>query len=373
MPLVNTAPNRLLSGQSVSLLQALVVGSWAATGVMASGALLASALITAAVQPGRSVWRPVALFALGSGLLAIGAVCGQYATAVIGTSTGLERTSLGSGFWLTALWVWLAVSDIMRQGRQSTVQMAGYWAVLMTSVMALLLVGTVADLSTLQEYANRDGDFWRALGQHIHIIALTACMTVSFGLPLGVAIHRHPRWAGWIFPVLNLVQTIPSIALFALLMAVLAALGKLLPFLPAWGIRGVGLAPAVLALTLYSLLPLVRSTYQGLAQVPHAVIESAQAMGLSRQQQFWRIEIPLALPVLLSGLKVFLIQSIGLTAVAALIGAGGLGSLMFEGLFSSALDLVVLAVVPMVVLAWLVEGLFLILGHWSLKWTRRHA
>jgi osmoprotectant transport system permease protein len=171
--------------------------------------------------------------------------------------------------------------------------------------------------------------------------------------------------------VLNLVQTIPSIALFALLMTLLASLGKLFPLLPAIGIQGVGMAPAVLALTFYSLLPLVRSTFEGLSQLPKAVGESAQAMGLSRSQQLWQIELPLALPVLLSGLKVMLIQTIGLTAVAALIGAGGLGTLMFEGLFSSALDLVVLAIVPIVVLAWLAEALFMGLNALSSRWVRR--
>ena len=141
-------------------------------------------------------------------------------------------------------------------------------------------------------------------------------------------------------------------------MAALAWLGAVFPLLPAWGIQGIGLAPAVLALTLYSLLPLVRSTFEGLASVPAAAVESARAMGMSGRQRLWQVELPLAAPVMLSGLKVMLIQTIGLAAVAALIGAGGLGALMFEGLFSSALDLVLLAVAPIVVLAWCAEGLF---------------
>lgn len=340
---------------------------------MASGALLAIAVSTAVLRPGHRAWRPLALLALGSGLLGTAAVAAQYATQARGASSGLARTSLGSGFWLTALWVWLAASDVLRQARVAVVTAAAYWTWILASALALLLAGTFNDLSTLQEYTNRDEDFWRALRQHMHILFLTVGLTTAVGLPLGIAIHRDPRWAGRVFPVLNLVQTIPSIALFALLMALLASVGKLFPTLPAWGVRGVGLAPAVLALSLYALLPLVRSTYEGLAQVPLAVRESAQAMGLSSRQQFWHIEVPLALPVLLSGFKVLLIQTIGLTAVAALIGAGGLGSLMFEGLFSSAMDLVVLAIVPMVVLAWLVEGLFSILHHWSQKLTRKQA
>ena len=169
--------------------------------------------------------------------------------------------------------------------------------------------------------------------------------------------------------LLSLVQTVPSIALFGLLMALLAWLGTLIPVLPAWGIQGIGLAPAVLALTFYSLLPLVRSTYEGLSNLPSALSESGRAMGLSSTQLLWQVELPLAAPVILSSLKVMLVQTIGLAAVAALIGAGGLGALMFEGLFSSALDLVILAVVPIVVLAWLAEALFLVLSTLSHRWN----
>jgi osmoprotectant transport system permease protein len=170
---------------------------------------------------------------------------------------------------------------------------------------------------------------------------------------------------------LNLVQTIPSIALFGLLMAALAWLGAVFPVLPAWGIHGIGLAPAVLALTLYSLLPLVRSVVEGLANVPVAAVESAHAMGMVGRQRLWHVELPLAAPVILSGLKVMLVQTIGLAAVAALIGAGGLGALMFEGLFSSALDLVVLAVAPLVVLAWCAEALFAAMAALFPTWIRR--
>jgi len=237
-------------------------------------------------------------------------------------------------------------------------------------VVALLATGALDALSTVKAYGNRSDDFWRALWQHLHIVLLTTVLTVGIGLPLGVAMHRRPAWANRVFPVLNLVQTVPSIALFALLMGFLSVLGAHFPLLPALGIQGVGLAPAVLALTFYSLLPLVRSTFEGLAHLPRAYAEAGTAMGLSSRQLLWQVELPLALPVLLSGLKVMLIQTIGLTTVAALIGAGGLGSIMFEGLFSSALDLVLLAVVPIVVLAWLAEALFTVLHTFARRQAR---
>ena len=189
------------------------------------------------------------------------------------------------------------------------------------------------------------------------IVAATVAATSLIGLPLGVMLHRHRRGQPRVFAVLNLVQTIPSIALFGVLMAALAVLVQHFPVWGRWGVKGVGMTPAVMALTLYSLLPLVRNVCAGLEQVPQGVREAALGMGLSRIQRLWQVELPLALPVLWSGYSVMVVQAIGLTAVAALIGAGGLGALMFEGLFSSALDLVMLAVIPIVMLSWAAQAL----------------
>jgi osmoprotectant transport system permease protein len=121
--------------------------------------------------------------------------------------------------------------------------------------------------------------------------------------------------------------------------------------LAALGISGIGLAPAVIALVLYSLLPIVRNTTEGLSSVSPAAIESAHGIGMTPGQVFWRIEAPLALPVFLSGLRIATVQAIGLTAVAALIGAGGLGTMMFQGLFANAHDLVLLGALPIIALA----------------------
>src|SRR5258708_38727866 len=111
------------------------------------------------------------------------------------------------------------------------------------------------------------------------------------------------------------------------------------------GLRG------VIGLVVYSLLPLPRNTAEGLAGVSAAALEAGRGLGMTQRQLLWRVEMPLALPVILSGLRVAAIQAVGLTAVAALIGAGGLGAIMFQGLFADALDLVLLGVVPIVLLA----------------------
>jgi osmoprotectant transport system permease protein len=369
LPLLSEAPNRLLSGKGKSLLEALAQGGSAWLAAAAVWALLGGLLVLyrqlrpahTCASYGLLAWFAVLVWALC-------AVSGQVASAHQTQTEGLGRATLSSGFWLTLVLVWLGANETLRGLRQTRTLTPVFWASLVAGLLALLALGQLDALSTLKEYANRQEDFARGLRQHLGIIGLTVLITVATGLPLGIWLHRHRPWAARVFPLLSLVQTIPSIALFGLLMALLAWLGSIFPLLPAWGIQGIGLAPAVVALTFYSLLPLVRSTYEGLGHVPAAASESAQAMGMSDSQRLWQVELPLAAPVIVSGLKVMLIQTIGLAAVAALIGAGGLGSLMFEGLFSSALDLVILAVVPIVLLAWCAEALFAAIAAVSPSW-----
>ncbi|WP_256743525.1 ABC transporter permease, partial [Cronobacter sakazakii] len=130
------------------------------------------------------------------------------------------------------------------------------------------------------------------------------------------------------------------------------------PALGALGVSGTGLAPALIALTLYALLPLVRGVVAGLGQVPDAVRESARGVGMSAWQRLWHVDVPLALPVWLRSLRVVAVQTVGMAVVAALIGAGGFGALVFQGLLSSALDLVLLGVIPVVALAVVLDALF---------------
>ena len=144
-------------------------------------------------------------------------------------------------------------------------------------------------------------------------------------------------------------------------MAPLALLATSFPTLGRAGISGVGLAPAVIALTLYGLLPVVRGTLAGMQQVPSAMVQAARALGLTRFQILISVELPLALPVLLGGVRTAAVSSVGLAAVTALIGAGGLGSILFEGLFANAQDVVLLGVLPIIALGVLVDALFKVL------------
>ncbi len=159
-----------------------------------------------------------------------------------------------------------------------------------------------------------------------------------------------------------MIQTVPSVALFGLLIAPLAGLASQFPWMAQLGVSGTGMTPAVIALVLYALLPLVRGVVTGLQQVPREALESAVAMGMSSGQRFRLVQLPLALPVLLRSLRVVSVQTVGMAVVAALIGAGGFGALVFQGLLSSALDLVLLGVIPTIALAVVVDALFALWG-----------
>ncbi|HBT4707748.1 TPA: ABC transporter permease, partial [Klebsiella quasipneumoniae subsp. similipneumoniae] len=228
----------------------------------------------------------------------------------------------------------------------------------------LLAAGALDQLSLLKEYANRQEVFDDALRQHLLLLFGTLLPGLLIGLPLGVWLWRRPRWQAPAFTVLNVIQTIPSVALFGLLIAPLAGVARYFPALGELGVSGTGVAPALIALTLYALLPLVRGVVTGLQQVPQDALESATAMGMSAGQRFRQVQLPLAMPVLLRSLRVVSVQTVGMAVVAALIGAGGFGALVFQGLLSSALDLVLLGVVPTIALAVVVDALFALWGAW---------
>src|SRR5258708_3421984 len=174
---------------------------------------------------------------------------------------------------------------------------------------------------------------------------------VLVALPLGILCHRAPSLRPGVLGTLNVIQTIPSIALFGILMVPLAALAASMPLAARLGIRGIGAAPAAVSLFLYSLLPITANTVAGLKRVPPAAVEAAHGMGMTRRQVLISIELILALPVILTGIRIVLVQNIGMVTIAALIGGGGLGTFVFQGIGQTAIDLVLLGAIPIVVLA----------------------
>nr|WP_226860798.1 ABC transporter permease [Enterobacter hormaechei] len=350
LPFVNVAPNRLVSGEPRALWQI-----WSFTPLLL-GAALAST-VALAFWPGRAaLW--LTLLLSEALFIVLFWSAGQAATQMASVESPLARTSIGSGLWLWLALCLLVCSDAIRRLTPLPVWRwllnAQFWVI----PLLILFSGDLNQLSLLKEYANRQEVFDNALAQHLTILFGTLIPALLLGVPLGIGCYRHPSRQGAVFTVLNVIQTIPSVALFGLLIAPLAGLVKSFPALAAAGIAGTGLTPALIALMLYALLPLVRGVVAGLSQVPPDVLESAHAMGMSARQCFWKIQLPLALPLLVRSLRVVTVQTVGMAVIAALIGAGGFGALVFQGLLSSALDLVLLGVVPTIALAVVLDALF---------------
>lgn len=356
------APNRLLSGRPISVAAAaegadllLLLSLWVPGIVLLAGAFM---------PPRRAVHGVVALSAAAF-MVALSWLAGAHASALADTSAPAARTSLGAGFWALLACAALALMDSAKRLNLSRAAAVAGGAVIAAALVLLAATGVLDQLSLAREYAVRREVFADALARHLAIVTGALLPALAIGLPLGMLAQRRRRLAAWLFPVLNAVQTIPSIALFGLLLVPLAALAVAFPRLAQLGISGVGLAPALIALVLYLLLPVVRNAAEGLAGVSPAVIEAARGMGMSARQILWRVEFPLALPVLLSGLRIATVQAVGLAAVAALIGAGGLGAIMFQGLFANAPDLTLLGALPVIALALAADGLLRLLTAWA--------
>ena len=367
LPFVSSAPNRLVAGEGVVLLALWPTLGWPVALVMVG---LLALLVSAWLTP-----RGSEVACGGLALLLMPALlwlAGAQAASAVRAAAPLATTSLASGFWLATLLLGLMVAEGLQRWRAGAAARAAVGLLGLVLFGGLLVSGACDALSLFKEAGNRPEGLASAVARHLHIVGLALACTLCLGLPLGWLAAHRPGVGRALLPVLNVLQTIPSIALFGLLMAPLAWLASTVPVLGRAGISGVGMAPAVLALTLYGLLPVVRATWAGLTQLPLGVLQAARGLGMSAGQRLLRVELPLALPVVLGGVRTAAVQTMGLAAVTALIGAGGLGAVIFEGLFSAAQDVVLLGVLPLVALGAATGSALQALTDWAQRATHSH-
>ncbi len=434
-------PNRLVAGAAFAPAAVsatptyLLLGAW----------LL---LLVVALLPSKARFAAAPLAAAASLLVLY--LCGLGATLLIAGQPSSARVSLGIGFWLAvvACYVaWFAAAQVSTGARGRLLTPA----VLVTLAGAtyLLATGHLADLGLAREFVSQGTDFRAELGRHLALAGTSLLVGTAIGLPVAVIAHRSAKMAAWVLPTVAFFQTVPSLALFGVLLAPLARLGQgvslgttlllgllllplaLLPWLgrplravvlvlaalpallyvtvlsttfagvlaallagnapapfggagpslaeplAALGVRGIGAAPALIALTLYTLLPIVRNTYEGLRAVPEAAVQAGRGMGMGPRQLLLRVELPLALPLMFEGLRAAAVLTMGITTVAYLIGAGGLGVFIQRGIDQVVSDLVLLGALPVIVLALLADGLLhglsLLLMAPPLRHGARHA
>ena len=211
-------------------------------------------------------------------------------------------------------------------------------------------------MSALASYFwERRQDILALTGQHLLLVAVSTLLAAAVGIPLGIWLTRRPKLARPILGLAGVVQTIPSLALF----------GFLLP-LPLIG--GIGARTAIVALLVYAMLPLLRNTYAGILSVDPAIVEAATGLGMTPRQRLWWVELPLALPVVLAGVRIATVVSIGLATIAAAIGAGGLGVLIYRGIAIVDNRQILAGAVPAALLALAADGLLGALERRQSKW-----
>lgn len=334
-------PNRIAQGETKSIIQlldqpaiivlVLVWLAWAGIGLLVRN----------------RNWR---LIIAGLACVVLLVSLGMTATTLAAGKSAVRVTPSGA-FWALFGVFTLSLTDALLRFRLKPYQKLLFLVLFVALMGGLIMSGMLDSLAVMREYLQRKTQFWDEGARHLNLTFSSLGIALLIGLPLGIASFMVPKIRGAVLQTLSLVQTIPSLALFGLLMVPLSYLAAHSEWAAAIGIRGIGVAPALIALVIYSLLPVVANTVVGLNNVSESVRDAGRGMGLTRAQMLFQIELPLAFPVILTGIRIVLVQAIGLVTVAALVGGGGFGTFVFQGVGQTATDLVLLGALPTVFLA----------------------
>ena len=426
--------NRIVQGEAYS-----AFGLPLALTLLLLAVWVALALCSIVTFPG----RPWALGLLASAGLLVGIILiGQGTQALLSEveNASRARVSLRGGVWVTLLAYYIGIFGALGELRGPKWKAALMVAPGLLGALLLIALGTLNDLGLAREFAVRGEDFAAEVVRHLALAGTSVFLAAAIGVPAAIQAARSEQVAAFVLPTASLLQTLPSLALFGLMLGPLAQLGNgvsvgaallfvflgfavsaaliwgfqrvrqrlvkglggvylgvivlvvLVPLalltvvlavflndlivavfslnfsglslpatfaapLSALGVRGIGTAPALIALTLYALLPIVRNCYTGIKEVPKSAIDAGRGMGMSQQQILRRVELPLALPLIVEGLRASAVLTIGIATVAFLIGAGGLGTFIESGISQQVPDLILLGAIPIILLALLVDAL----------------
>ncbi len=335
------APNRIVPPRAIAVMD---VTAW---GVLGPAAIAAGAAL---LLPGRA-----ACVACGVALCGLLAGLGDVAGRLAGASES-ARLGPAAGSWIAIGALLLAARLALGRTQAGAAMRAAAVVGFVVAVAALLVMGLLDDLALVREARARGDEIAAALAAHLQLVAAALLPALVVGAALGAMAFARPRSAAAVMGVLGALQVIPAMALFALLIEPLAALGRAVPALREAGLRGIGGAPAVLGVFLYLLLPIAAAMRAALAAAPAAAVDAARGMGFAPAALLVRVRLPLGAPVLLGGVRTAAVQAVGLVTLGALVGAGGFGVLMFQGLGQFAPDLILLGALPVAALALLVDA-----------------
>lgn len=338
MNLIEHKPNRISQGLKYS--------SFEFFGPMAVGLLILWGILIA-LSFYEKKHKNLAVFTLTS-ILTLGLFyflqlkTGQY---IGGESSA--RITLASGFYLQIFSIYMLLSTYAGKIKDYRyIKWLGFLSIF-GILYYFISSGAFDDLSLIKEYNIKKSQFNENLKIHA-LLTLGSVITGSLiAIPLGFLAYSKKSLEDKIMLPLSIIETIPSLSLFGVLLVPLSRLGDL-AFFDALGVSGIGWAPAYIALSLYTLLPIGRNTLTGFYSVEKNIREAAKGMGMSKFQILKNIELPLAFPVIFTGIRIAFIQTIGGAVLAGLVGGGGMGSFVFLGLGEASPDLILLGVIPIV-------------------------
>jgi osmoprotectant transport system permease protein len=286
-------------------------------------------------------------------LLVVGVLwlTGVAADSAIEAGDTVARYSIGGGAWISMFAAFTLFMSGRREVGADTKAGLALSVTLPAALAALVASGALHDLGIAAEYRNVSRNFWSWVGLHLTLSAGAVLVAVLIATWLGVVAHRNKRIAEPLLTVTSLFQTIPGLAMIGILAVPLGMLVSGVPAVRRLGIGTIGWAPVAIALTLYALLVIARNTYAGLQSVPEATVEAGRGMGLSSGQILRKVQLPLAAPVLFSGIRTAVQQTIGNATLGVFVGAATLGRPIFGGVSQTADDLTLLGSVTLVVLA----------------------
>jgi osmoprotectant transport system permease protein len=224
------------------------------------------------------------------------------------------------------------------------------------AVVAVAASGAIAELGIVREYQLTSDTFGRELRRYLFYALGSTAVAITIGIPLGVWAAADRRAEVPVMGLLNVGQVFPALAFIGIMMPVLSGLANTFPILRELGIAGIGWAPVFIVLVIYALFPITRNTLVAIRALPPGVLDAARGMGMSRRRSLAEVELPIAFPVVLAGIRIALVQNTAGSILAALVGGGGLGRIVFFGLEQTSMDLVLVGVVPIVAMAFVFDS-----------------
>jgi osmoprotectant transport system permease protein len=354
--------NRVVDGEARSAFEALGAWAWVLIGLFAC-----AAAVSVVRLPERTRGFAVAALGAAAGLCALwrgGAAGAEYAASV----GEVARMSMGPAFWVLLLAAYVVVYA-------ATAWLGSGWEralaalVPLAALAALLASGALADYSVMREYAVNQAEFAMQLRRHLGYVLGATALGLAIGLPVGILAARRAAAEPIVFGTLNVLNVLPVLAFIGLLNPILTSASTTWPALAAIGVRGVGWAPIIIVLTAYAAYPIARNSYTAIVTLDPAVLDAAAGVGMGRATRLLEVELPLAAPVIIAGVRIALIQTTTGAIIAGLVGGGGLGSFVFLGASQTAIDLILMGTIPIVALglffdrsALMVQRLF---GRWG--------